>query len=109
MRDYHFNEKINLGSSDIARVTLIGWNGKNCVAEFLKFGSDGSYKAYTATPEEVPESYEKIAVFRGWVNVVDDDEIVAKIRGDEIAFYRRGEFGCIVTGADLEASRVVRL
>lgn len=98
MKSYKDFEKIFIGSSDIAALTLVGMstNGE-LIAEILEFGHDDRYSAYLVTEEALIGShYEKRFAFESWLRIYDDDDCVIKFRGDRIDVYRAGEMGCII-------------
>ena len=97
MKNYKDVEKTYIGSSDIARLTLV--SPHKC--DFLKYGEDGSYYAYVVDGEtEIPESYELVFECKNWLWIFDDDgkqfECDASGWEQPIKVYRRGQFGTII-------------
>lgn len=97
-RDYHDYEKILLGCSDIAALTLTGIKDEiGLTSQILHFNIDACYKAYLVDENaEIGGHYHKVAEFEAWVKVYDDDELVRTLRGRKIEFFRAGDAGCIV-------------
>lgn len=98
MKSYKDFEKIFIGSSDIAALTLVGMSANGeLTAEILEFGQDDRYSAYLVTEEALIGShYEKRFTFRTWLHIYDDDDCVIRFRGDRINVYRAREMGCII-------------
>lgn len=93
MKDY--KEKIDycIGSSDIARLTLVSWD--KC--EFLKFQEDNSYKAYIFNDKNIiPKHYKLTNSFTKWVRIYDDEGLTRKFEAKRIEFYRAGMMGCLI-------------
>lgn len=65
---------------------------------FYFFGEDGSYRAYmvTGADVEIGSYYEKVAAFKGWLRIYDDDGKTFEKSAAEINVYRSGDFGCII-------------
>lgn len=63
----------------------------------LDFGEDGSYMAYVVDEDaEIGAHYKKVADFKHWLKIYDDDELTYRINAQEINIYRAGDFGCII-------------
>lgn len=93
MKNYHDYQKINLGMSDIASLTL----RMPCKAECLNFGGDGDYSAYLVDGDaEIPEYYKEKFSTEGWLKIFDDNSLTQKISGRIIKIFRAGEYGCII-------------
>lgn len=110
MRYYKDCPVLNMGYSDIAALVLVGFKeneSAGAVSELLKFGSDGSYKAYIV-PEDtaIPEHYKKITTFNKWLKVYDDGQRIIEFRAKKINIYRAGNFGMIVQLIESENEEV---
>lgn len=96
MKKYKEFEKVNLGCSDIASLTIRTASGVGTI----DFYEDGSYQAYLVTEKiEIPGHYKKVAEGRTWLTVFDDEEKTVDIRTvykAPIEIYRAGDFGCII-------------
>lgn len=93
MKTYKDFEKQYIGSSDIARLTLIGAEK----VQFLEFNEDASYYAYIIEGDcKIGEHYKNVAEFKDWLKIVDDEEIVRTFEGRKIIVYRAGMRGCII-------------
>ena len=96
MKSYKDFEKIDIGSSDIANLILVGCgdDGIKCIP--LHFGGDDDYRAYFCPEKvEIGAHYEKVAEFKHWMKIYDDEELTFSKRGD-FNVYRAGEYGCII-------------
>lgn len=97
-KNYKDFTKTCIGGSDVAVLTLTGFSydiGIFC--ELLHFGGDGEYSAYIVDEDTaIPDHYEPVVTFHEWVNVYDDHGMYDCISGDEIRFYRAGNYGCII-------------
>lgn len=83
--------------------TLEHWYWLEVVPEIFRtsfcfFGEDGSYRAYmvTGADVEIGSHYEKVAAFKGWLRIYDDDGKTFEKSAAEINVYRSGDFGCII-------------
>lgn len=93
MKNYKDYPIAHLGNSDIARL-IISSNDK---VEYLKFGGDGSYKAYLVDEEaEIGAHYEQVFEATSWLKIYDDDEMTFKVYADRIKVYQAGQRGCII-------------
>lgn len=98
MKNYKDFEKIFLGGSDIASLTM---RSVFDVA-ILRFGKDGAYNAYECFGDDVTIGEHYRAVFDGntWLTIYDDDGKVydAHHPNDfaKVTVYRAGEHGCII-------------
>ena len=93
MKNYKDFEKIYIGSSDIASLTLRSPQK----AYILNFGEDGTYSAYLVTDNaEIGKHYELCFTCDTWLNIYDDDGLVKTINAELIEVYRAGEMGCII-------------
>lgn len=98
MKNYKDFEKIYIGSSDIATLTV------RCgdKLESINFGEDGAYYAYVIEePAELGAHYKKVLTFKGcpWLWIFDDTQRVIQLydeRATEFCIYRAGDFGCII-------------
>lgn len=98
MKTYKDFGKQHIGSSDIARLTLTGYQkGEGSVTVPLYFGQAGSYNAYIVEGEaEIGDDYEKKAEFHSHLTIFDDAGPVKRITGERIVVYRTAETGCII-------------
>ena len=100
-KTYKNCNKIRIGSSDCAKLHLVGWlrHGEIYNTD-LYFGEDGVYFAYLIEDNApVPEHYNLQYVFKGWVTIFNERGCTLDIRsnsGGLISFYRSGERGCII-------------
>lgn len=93
MKNYKDFEKVFIGDSDIASLTL----RSPMEATVLNFGEDNSYKAYIVEGNaEIGEHYDKVYECNNWLKIYDDDGLSAEFDADYIAVYRAGEMGCII-------------
>lgn len=91
-KDYH-ETKRPFGSSDIARLTVVGIEK----AEFLNMGKDGCYSAYVIDETyDIPEHYELVSEYDMWAKFFDDDSLVAEFKADKIRVYRSGMMGLMI-------------
>jgi hypothetical protein len=95
--NYKEFNKVWLGESDIAALTLRSGNG----IYDLKFGEDGSYHAYECVGDdvEIGSHYTKVFEGRRWLKVFNDYRLVYDVYFDEystVDIYRSGSFGCII-------------
>ena len=97
-RDHHSYDKIYIGDSDCAFLTLVGVKENHGAASsILNYGEDGDYYAYLVDEDtEIPESYEYIDHFVSWLKIYDDNGLTAEFSGKMIAVYRRGMRGTII-------------
>lgn len=99
MKTYKDFEKKHIGSSEYATLVMVGYReGAGIVSETLRFGEDGSYKAYICEGNDVKigEHYTEAARFNYWLKMYDDCEMVQKFEGKNIVIYRAAEMGCII-------------
>ena len=91
-------DKVSLGSSDIACLTMRGCSKDGeLILQNLSFGGDGCYSAYYVKGEaEIGKHYEKAGEFHHWLEIFDDEAKTLTVRGDTILVYRAGDYGCIV-------------
>lgn len=100
-KDY---ERLYIGTSDIAALTLTGMCPANEPGDCtglktfaLHFGGDGSYNAYICDDAaEIGAHYRLETTFSHWLRIYDDEGLVRKFYADIIRVYRAGERGCIV-------------
>lgn len=99
-RPAYKEKSISLGGSDIAALVAVGIMSEKLNSQIIKFGSDGSYKAWYVTAEEVeiPKHYEKVGTFNWWLKIYDDEGLVYKSDPDKQYFeiYRAGDFGITI-------------
>lgn len=99
MKTYKDFERMYIGSSDIASLVMVGYaKGKGVSSTMLKFGKDDSYSAYIVTGEDVTigAHYQKVAEFKSWLKIYDDEELVRQFEAAKIIVYRAGLLGCII-------------
>lgn len=98
MKNHHEYEKIPLGSSDIASLTIRTCkpSGAAHVIE-LPFGEDGGYAAYLVDEDaEIGTHYSLVCQGHFWMWFFDDEKRVAAIDGEVIRVFRAGMRGCII-------------
>ncbi len=98
MKNYKEN-KVLLGGSDIASLIMVGppVNGSDLNLKELHFGIDGAYSAWVVEDKSlIPEHYNMVAEFAGWLKVYDDEGLTFKTRGKKIEIYRAGEMGALI-------------
>ena len=99
MKNYKEYNKINLGMSDIALLTLRYCDNKGKIKYFnLTFGKDGVYNAYLIDSNcEIPFYYKKVFDKRIiWCQFIDDQKVSFECRNKNIKIYRSANMGCIV-------------
>lgn len=100
-KSYKDFQKVPLGGSDKAQLTLIGGDKRLMPETFtLNFGEDNDYSAYLVEGEcQIGDHYELWKEFRGYMSIYDDTGVVANYRvgvNGLIRVYRAGEMGCII-------------
>ena len=94
MKNYKEYEKRFIGASDIAALILVGCDENGLKTSTLDFGEDGSYMAYVVDEDaEIGAHYKKVADFKHWLKIYDDDELTYRVNAQEINIYRAGDFG----------------
>lgn len=84
-------------ASDIAALILVGCDENGLKTSTLDFGEDGSYMAYVVDEDaEIGAHYKKVADFKHWLKIYDDDELIYRVNAQGINIYRAGDFGCII-------------
>lgn len=105
MKKYYEYKRECIGMSDIASLIMCGpeydetEEYKDVTAKMLHFGVDSTYYAYIVDEDaEIGAHYLKVASFRTWLNIYDDEELMFKTCGwdDIINVYRAGDYGCII-------------
>lgn len=97
MKSYKTYDRDYIGMSDYATLILAGVGEHGLVADALSFGEDNDYYAYVVDKDaKIGDHYYKVASFRYWLKIYDDDGLAIKFEADEIIVYRAGEMGCIV-------------
>jgi len=91
-KNYKEFEKVYLGYSDIAGIVARSYDR----VEIVRFGSDGSYKAYLCENAEIGDHYKKVFEANDWVWFYDDHEKRLEVVGKTIEIWRSGEFGIII-------------
>ena len=96
-KTYKSCEKLYIGDSDVAALTLVGCGDNGIKAEILKFGKDATYYAYLVEHgEKVGDHYHLVHSFKKWMSIYDDTERTMKFIADTINVYRAKEMGCII-------------
>ena len=100
-KNYKEFDKIFIGESDIAQLTLRYFNKatKSVEHDSLYFGGDGDYNAYLVQDEEanIPSHYQLVFEKRAsWLHIIDDTGIISFNGLESIKIYRAGAFGCII-------------
>lgn len=93
-------ESVLLGRSceEYNALIMVGMKNDQIIPQMLWFDVPGEYHAAVIHDgKPVPEGYQEVARFEGFVDTVSVDGHGALFEGEEIAFYRKGEDGCIVT------------
>lgn len=86
-----------IGESDIATLILVGGSSEGLKVEQLHFGIDNYYDAYMVNENiSIPSHYEKVAEFKYWMKIYDDNGLNETIKADNIIVYRAGEMGCVI-------------
>lgn len=82
------------GVSDFAQL-LFRFPNK---AEIVNFGEDGDYKAWVVIDSEVeiPSHYTKVTEGNSWLDIIDDDRVVAHLSGERFEVYRAGLRGLLI-------------
>lgn len=97
MKPYDEYEMRDIGVSDVAALTLVGFNGKEVESHVLKFEGDGSYRAYIVDENaEIGTHYTKEAAFESWMRVYDDLGLTWEGYAQRINVFRAGDYGCII-------------
>ena len=93
------DEWAHLGSScaDNNAITLVGMQSGTIVPQMLWFDLPGEYYATVIHDgKPVPDGFTEMARYEGFVDAITVNGHGAFLRGEEIAFYRRGEAECVV-------------
>lgn len=113
MKNYKELEKMYIGGSDSAFLTVIEWGPADApnwlTMHELKFGEDGDYSAYVCWGDvEIGDHYKKVLELHRSITIVDDDRAVFDAKADTIKVYQAGEFGCIIhlEGNDIHFARI---
>ena len=99
MKSYKDFEKMYIGESDIASLTMVGFAPEQgLTAQLLHFGGDNAYSAYIVDePDvEIGAHYSLVSSFDSWLKIYDDMGLVFERCSDKIEVYRAGEYGCII-------------
>lgn len=95
--DYHNFQKEYIGGSDYCTLIMVGPSQRKFLVQPLKFGEDGTYMAYIVNEEaEIGSYYTRVATFKHWLKIYDDDSLVKSFNANKIVVYRSGKFGCII-------------
>lgn len=98
MKSYKEYEKVYIGSSDIATLTIVALrdNGQP-LAQTLDFAIDSNYFAYIVDGEaKIGDHYKLTQTCRYWMKVFDDQELTLDLHAPIINIYRAGDCGCII-------------
>lgn len=109
MKNHHDYPIVALGDSDVATLTIQYFERNGLGATLLRFGGDGSYKAYLVDSDcEIPDYYTERLTLTGWkchpddhpcgwLRIYDDDGLQFQSRfGEYCRIYRAGEYGVII-------------
>ena len=100
MKNYKDFEKIYIGGSDIANITVRYCSKNDMKIKYfnLKFNEDNEYWAhFVDEPAEIGAHYEKVFDEKiYWAHFIDDENVAAKIACGNLKIYRAGMMGCIV-------------
>ena len=97
MKTYKNFEKEHIGDSDIASLVLVGNSENGITAKVLPFGMDGQYSAYIVSGKAIIGAhYKKVAEFKSWMKIYDDEELTRTFRGEKIIVYRAGKMSSII-------------
>lgn len=104
---YYKDSVTSIGSSDIATLIFVGYDMTEykVKAEAIRYGGDGSYKAYLVNDKAlIPSHYRKVAEFRTFLNVYDDSGIAFKASyHPRFEVYRAGDYGTIIYEEERDA------
>lgn len=95
MKSYKDFEKVYIGSSDIAALTVR--SSQNVYN--LQFGADGCYDAYEVMGEaSIGSRYTKEFSGAHWLKIYDDKGLVYYARHPNmlVDIYTAGDYGCII-------------
>ena len=98
MKSYKEYERVYIGSSDIASLTVVGPRNQGVsLAKSLDFNIDSNYFAYLVDGEaNIGDHYKLVQCCKYWMNVFDDQELTLKLSAPTIKVYRAGDCGCII-------------
>lgn len=98
MKSYKDFPKRYIGDSDIASLILVGCGENGLKLQELSFGEDNSYSAYIIDENdvEIGSHYTKVAEFKNWLRIYDDDGKTTDLAADKIIVYRAAMMGCII-------------
>ena len=112
MKNYKEYEKRFIGASDIAALILVGCDENGLKTSTLDFGEDGSYMAYVVDEDaEIGAHYKKVADFKHWLKIYDDDELTYRINAQEINIYIAPEILAVLyrRSANIKRNRVGKI
>ena len=97
MKSYKEYEKVYIGSSDIASLTIVAPRDHDgSLAESLDFGIDSNYFAYIVDSNaQIGDHYKLVQSCKYWMKVFDDQELTLDLHAATINIYRAGDCGCI--------------
>lgn len=97
MKTYKDYSRMDIGTSDISTLVLVGCNSKGLKSKLLHFKENGDYQAYMIPKDvKVGAHYKRVASYNKWMKIYDDDSLALEIEAKEINVYRGGDFGCII-------------
>lgn len=109
-------ERVYLGISDIAALTVTACGTQGVFAEILRFGGDGEYYAYVVRDKKlIPPHYHtvlevecfcqfynldgtrgKVLPRKTWLKIFDDSGRMTEFRGIKITIMRAGDYGLLI-------------
>lgn len=96
-KSYKDYPKIDIGSSDIAALIVVGCGEHGLHLSTLNFTEDGDYQAYLVPKGTIiGPHYRKVATFYNWIKIYDDDFLTFKIKAKEVNIFRAGDYDCII-------------
>ena len=98
MKSYREYERVYIGSSDIATLTVVALREDGePLAQTLDFDIDSNYFAYLVDGEaKIGDHYKLVQCCKFWMKVFDDQELTLDLHSPTIKVYRAGECGCII-------------
>ena len=98
MKNYREYDKVYIGSSDIASLTIVApRDNGDPLAQTLDFGIDADYFAYIVDSNAyIGDHYKLVQCCKYWMKVFDDQELTLDLHAPTIKVYRAGDCGCII-------------
>lgn len=102
MKSYKDYERVYIGSSDIASLTIVApRDNGDPLAQSLDFAIDSNYFAYIVDSNAyIGDHYKLVQCCKGWVKVFDDETLTLKLKAPSIKIYRAADCGCIIQCID---------